>query len=177
MAQVFDELLLDADPALNYGNWMWLSCSCFFYQYVLPGLTHNCTPDDLPSSHCTACVCMRVRALRVCGTLYVHRYFRCYSPVAFPQKYDKDGAYVRKWLPQLRNFPSKYIYEPWKAPLAEQRKAGCVVGADYPMPIVDHQAASKANMEKMAAAYAAHKAAAAVGTSAAKASQKRPRGD
>ena len=95
---------------------MWLSCSCFFYQY-----------------------------------------FRCYSPVAFPKKYDKEGAYVKKWLPQLKNFPAKYIYEPWKAPIADQKKAGCVIGVDYPKPIVDHDVASKANMAKMAAAYAAHK--------------------
>ena len=95
---------------------MWLSCSCFFYQY-----------------------------------------FRCYSPVAFPKKYDKDGAYVRRWLPQLKNFPAKYIYEPWKAPIADQKAAGCIIGKDYPKPIVAHDVASKANMAKMAEAYAAHK--------------------
>ena len=95
---------------------MWLSCSCFFYQY-----------------------------------------FRCYSPVAFPQKYDKEGAYVRKWLPKLKDFPAKYIYEPWKAPIADQKKAGCIIGVDYPKPIVDHQPVSKANMDKMNKAYAAHK--------------------
>jgi len=121
-AEVFDELLLDADPAINRGNWMWLSCSCFFYQY-----------------------------------------FRCYSPVAFPKKYDKDGAYVRKWLPQLKGFPAKYIYEPWKAPIADQKAAGCIIGRDYPKPIVDHDVASKANMDKMNKAYAAHKAAAGGG--------------
>lgn len=95
---------------------MWLSCSCFFYQY-----------------------------------------FRCYSPVAFPKKYDKDGAYVRHWLPQLRNFPSKYIYEPWLCPISDQKKAGCIIGTDYPKPIVDHTAVSKENMNKMAKAYAAAK--------------------
>ena len=117
-AAVFEELLLDADPALNYGNWMWLSCSCFFYQY-----------------------------------------FRCYSPVAFPKKYDKEGAYVRKWLPQLKNYPTKYIYEPWLAPIADQKKAGCIIGVDYPKPIVDHAVVSKENMGKMAKAYEAQKVA------------------
>ena len=129
-AAVFDELLLDADPAINNGNWMWLSCSCFFYQY-----------------------------------------FRCYSPVAFPQKYDKNGEYVRRWVPQLRDYPAKYIYEPWKAPIADQKKAKCVIGVDYPKPIVDHQVVSKENMNKMSKAYEAHKSAAtgtgASGTSAA----------
>ena len=97
---------------------MWLSCSCFFYQY-----------------------------------------FRCYSPVAFPKKYDKDGAYVRRWLPQLKDFPAKYIYEPWKAPIADQKKAKCIIGTDYPKPIVDHDVVSKLNMDRMSKAYAAHKAA------------------
>mmetsp|Transcript_25798 Transcript_25798/g.83314 ORF Transcript_25798/g.83314 Transcript_25798/m.83314 type:complete len:566 (+) Transcript_25798:85-1782(+) len=121
-AEVFEEYLVDADVALNSGNWMWLSCSCFFYQY-----------------------------------------FRCYSPVAFPKKYDKDGAYVRHWLPQLAKFPSKYIYEPWKAPIAEQKKAGCIIGKDYPKPLVLHEVASKENMAKMNKAYAEHKAAAGGG--------------
>ena len=116
--RVFDRLLLDADPALNIGNWLWLSASAFFYQY-----------------------------------------FRVYSPVAFPKKYDPKGAYVRHFLPVLAKMPDKYIYEPWKAPLDVQRAAGCIIGKDYPAPIVDHETASKANMDKHAKAYAAHKAA------------------
>ena len=88
----------------------------------------------------------------------LHRLSRCYSPVAFPKKYDKEGAYVRRWLPQLKNYPSKYIYEPWLAPIADQKKAGCVIGVDYPKPIVDHASASKENMNRMAKAYEAHKA-------------------
>lgn len=110
-AAVFEEYLLDADEAINFGNWMWLSCSCFFYQY-----------------------------------------FRCYSPVAFPQKYDKQGAYVRHWLPQLARLPAKYIYEPWKAPIAVQKEAGCIIGVDYPKPIVDHQAAAAATAAAPASA-------------------------
>ena len=93
-------------------------------------------------------------------------YFRCYSPVAFPKKYDKDGSYVRRWLPQLKSFPAKYIYEPWKAPIADQKKAGCVIGVDYPKPIVDHDVVSKENMGRMAKAYEAHKAGGGVGGSA-----------
>ena len=79
--------------------------------------------------------------------------------MAFVKKYDKDGAYVRRWLPQLAKFPTKYIYEPWLAPIADQKAAGCIIGRDYPKPIVEHTSTSKANMEKMAKAYAAHKAA------------------
>jgi cryptochrome len=58
--------------------------------------------------------------------------------------------------------PAKYVYEPWLAPLDVQKKAGCVVGVDYPAPIVDHATASKACIDKIATAYAAHKDATAV---------------
>ena len=80
--------------------------------------------------------------------------------MAFAKKYDKDGDYVRYWLPQLSKFPTKYIYEPWLAPIADQKKAGCIIGVDYPKPIVDHATTSKANMGRMAKAYADGKAAA-----------------
>ena len=52
--------------------------------------------------------------------------------------------------------PKKYIYEPWKAPPAVQEQAGCVVGQDYPLPLVpDHGVTSKLNMDKMKKAFAA----------------------
>jgi cryptochrome len=52
--------------------------------------------------------------------------------------------------------PAKYIYEPWKAPDSVQTSSGVKIGKDYPLPIVDHATESKANMSKMAAAYAVH---------------------
>ena len=70
---------------------------------------------------------------------------------------------MRHFLPALRRMPDKYVYEPWKAPLEVQRAAGCVVGVDYPAPIVDHDVASKANIARMTAAYAAHRAAGGAG--------------
>ena len=45
--------------------------------------------------------------------------------------------------------PTEHIYEPWKAPLEVQKKAGCVIGQDYPEPIVDHHEASKRNRNMM----------------------------
>ena len=47
----------------------------------------------------------------------------------------------RKYIPQLRNFPPEYIYDPWNAPLEVQQAAGCIIGKDYPMRIIDHEAA------------------------------------
>ena len=85
--------------------------------------------------------------------------FRCYSPVAFGKKTDPNGDYIRKWLPQFKDFPKKFIYEPWEAPLELQQKLGVVIGKDYPEPIVDHKTISKDNMGRMKEAYDAHKAA------------------
>ena len=74
-----------------------------------------------------------------------------YAQVAFGKKTDKSGEYIRRWLPQLKKFPDNYIYEPWKAPLSVQKAAGCVIGTDYPKPIVDHDVVSKKNIARMKA--------------------------
>ena len=66
--------------------------------------------------------------------------------MAFGKKTDPEGKYIKKWLPVLEKFPAKYIYEPWAAPKHIQQQAGCLIGIDYPMPIVDHATASKDNM-------------------------------
>lgn len=86
---------------------------------------------------------------------FFYQYFRVYSPVAFGKKTDPDGAYIRRWLPQLAGYPKEFICEPWRCPKDKQGRYGCVVGVDYPLPIVDHDVVSKENMQKMAAAYAA----------------------
>ena len=52
-------------------------------------------------------------------------------------------SYYRRYLPVLKDMPSRYLFEPWKAPKAVQEKANCVVGVDYPFPIVEHNKASK----------------------------------
>ncbi len=57
----------------------------------------------------------------------------------------------------MQNMPAKYIYEPWTAPPSVQQAAGCVIGRDYPAPIVDHAVVMKANLAKMKAAYNAAK--------------------
>ena len=98
------------------------------------------------------------------ASAFFHQYFRCYSPIAFGKKTDKDGAYIRKYLPIFKKFPAKYIYEPWDAPLAVQKAAGCIIGTDYPRPIVKHDVVVKENMAKMKAAYDAAKTDAGKGT-------------
>ncbi|KAJ8115237.1 hypothetical protein ONZ43_g4714 [Nemania bipapillata] len=107
-ADVFEELLIDHEPASNAGNWQWLSCTAFFSQY-----------------------------------------FRCYSPVAFGQKWDKNGDFIRRWVPELEHLDAKYIYEPWKATQAALDRAGVRVEGDglgdnqkkgvYPQVMFDFQ--------------------------------------
>jgi deoxyribodipyrimidine photo-lyase len=65
-------------------------------------------------------------------------YFRVFNPSLQGTKFDPEGVYVRRFVPELADVPAKFIHEPWKTPLEVQRGAGCVVGQDYPAPIVDH---------------------------------------
>jgi cryptochrome len=82
-------------------------------------------------------------------------YFRVYSPSTFGKKWDPEGNFIRKYVPVLAKMPAKYIYEPWKAPVTVQRTAGCLVGKDYPFPIVDHKIALRRCLGGMKASYAA----------------------
>jgi deoxyribodipyrimidine photo-lyase len=70
-------------------------------------------------------------------------YFRIFNPVAQSLKHDPNGAYIRRWLPELRAVPIEYIHEPWKMLTEIQRASGCVIGVDYSKPIVDHAAAKE----------------------------------
>lgn len=63
-------------------------------------------------------------------------YFRVFNPVLQGQKFDPDGAYVRRYVPELAGLRDAYIHAPWEAPAAELAQAGVVLGRDYPAPIV-----------------------------------------
>jgi len=65
-------------------------------------------------------------------------FFRIFNPINQAQKYDPMGKFVRKWLPELQLVPDEYIHEPWKMPSEMQRKSVCIIGKDYPSPIIDH---------------------------------------
>lgn len=64
-------------------------------------------------------------------------YFRVFNPVRQHERFDADSTYVRRWIPELRELPDDYLSEPWEAPRDVQEEAGCVIGADYPEPMVD----------------------------------------
>ena len=65
-------------------------------------------------------------------------YFRVFNPVLQGQKFDPSGAFVRRMLPALAKVPDAYVHEPWEMPPLVAAEAGCVIGRDYPAPIVDH---------------------------------------
>jgi deoxyribodipyrimidine photo-lyase len=65
-------------------------------------------------------------------------YIRVFNPVLQGQKFDPHGNYVRRWLPELARVPQKFIHNPWNMPDRLQEQAGCVIGRDYPAPIIEH---------------------------------------
>jgi deoxyribodipyrimidine photo-lyase len=71
-------------------------------------------------------------------------YFRIFNPVLQGEKYDRDGRYVRRWVPELARLPDRYIHRPWAADPAALADAGIRPGDEYPQPLVDLQASRKA---------------------------------
>ncbi|GCB77202.1 hypothetical protein scyTo_0015628, partial [Scyliorhinus torazame] len=81
------------------------------------------------------------------------KFFHCYCPVGFGRRTDLSGDYVRRYLPILKGFPAKYIYDPWNAPDSVQVAAKCIIGVHYPKPMVVHAEASRLNIERMKQIY------------------------
>ncbi|MFM8745531.1 MAG: cryptochrome/photolyase family protein [Aestuariivirga sp.] len=65
-------------------------------------------------------------------------YFRIFNPVLQGMKFDPQGAYVRKWVPELARLPDEFIHRPWEAPRLVLAAADVELGRNYPNPIVDH---------------------------------------
>jgi cryptochrome len=95
-------------------------------------------------------------------TAFFSQFFCIYSPISFPQKWDKEGLFVCRYVPELRDILAKYIYEPWKAPVQDQRKAGVSIAGDgrvdeqgvYPKPMFDFAERRTICLEGMKKAYA-----------------------
>jgi deoxyribodipyrimidine photo-lyase len=68
-------------------------------------------------------------------------YFRIFNPTTQARRYDPDGTYIRRWIPALAQLPTRFLPEPWNAPVPLLRAAGVVLGETYPAPIVDHVSA------------------------------------
>jgi deoxyribodipyrimidine photo-lyase len=74
-------------------------------------------------------------------------YFRIFNPVLQGKKFDPQGGYIRQWVPELSRVPEKSIHEPWKMPAELQRSSACMIGKDYPAPIIDHSLARLRTLE------------------------------
>ena len=68
-------------------------------------------------------------------------YFRIFNPVLQAEKFDPDGAYVRRWVPELGQLAAPDIHAPWRAPGETLARAAVVLGKTYPQPIIDHASA------------------------------------
>ena len=79
-------------------------------------------------------------------------YFRIFNPILQSKKFDPQGMYIRRWVPELAQVPDKFIHEPWLMPQEVQQSSQCKMGQDYPMPIVDHQQARQRTLDAYAQA-------------------------
>lgn len=98
-------------------------------------------------------------------TAFFAQFYRCYSPIAFGKKWDPQGELVRRYCPELAHFDKKYIYEPWKAPISDQKKWKCRVTGDgdpsstkdegqtYPKPMFDFDERRQICLDGMKNAY------------------------
>lgn len=68
-------------------------------------------------------------------------YFRIFNPITQGKKFDPEGEYVRRWIPEISGLSNQWIHNPWEAPEIVLRQAGIILGKDYPRPIVDHNEA------------------------------------
>jgi deoxyribodipyrimidine photo-lyase len=74
---------------------------------------------------------------------------RIYNPVKQSFDQDPDGVFIRRFVPELREISAPGIHQPWTLTVVEQQAAGCVIGVNYPAPIVDHMAAARLARERI----------------------------
>ena len=74
-------------------------------------------------------------------------YFRIFNPILQGEKFDKEGLYVKKWVPELKKVPNKFIHKPWEMELNFQKSINTLIGKDYPSPIVIHEKARAAALQ------------------------------
>ncbi len=79
-------------------------------------------------------------------------YFRIFNPVTQSGKFDPDGKFIRRYLPELAKVPLKRLHAPWTMSPEEQQASGCLIGRDYPAPVVDHDQARRITLERFQAA-------------------------
>jgi deoxyribodipyrimidine photo-lyase len=77
---------------------------------------------------------------------------RIFNPARQQERFDPGGIYVRRYVPELQRVPDEYLIEPWTMPPEVQETSECIIGSDYPAPIVDHAQARREALDRFAAA-------------------------
>lgn len=75
-------------------------------------------------------------------------YFRIFNPVLQAEKFDPDGAFIRRWVPELARLENRYLYAPWMADVSTLRQAGVTLGETYPEPIIDLNGSRQRALER-----------------------------
>jgi deoxyribodipyrimidine photo-lyase len=78
-------------------------------------------------------------------------WFRIFNPVTQSEKFDAEGRFIRRYLPELAAVSAKFIHAPWRMDAAQQAACGVVIGRDYPAPVVDHAAARERTLARFKA--------------------------
>ena len=77
-------------------------------------------------------------------------WFRIFNPVTQSEKFDAEGRFIRRYVPELARVPDKYLHAPWKLARRDQEALGVIIGRDYPAPIVDHAVAREKTLARYA---------------------------
>jgi deoxyribodipyrimidine photo-lyase len=77
-------------------------------------------------------------------------YFRIFNPVSQSERFDPQGRFIRRYLPELAAVSDKFIHAPWRMSPAQQQDCGVIVGRDTPAPLEDHDAARRRTLERYA---------------------------
>jgi deoxyribodipyrimidine photo-lyase len=77
-------------------------------------------------------------------------WFRIFNPVTQSKKFDSQGKFIRRFVPELKDVPDKYIHQPWLLSAAQQALFKCRIGADYALPLVDHALARNVALQRYA---------------------------
>lgn len=75
-------------------------------------------------------------------------YFRIFNPISQSERFDAEGKFIRRYMPELARVPNKFIHAPWKLSAQAQRELGVSIDVDYPSPIVDHALAREKTLAR-----------------------------